>query len=648
MKNLEELEAEKKSASQKDTVEVILRPYQNSIIKSVKESQGSVLIEAPTGSGKSVVASEIAKNEILKGGKVLIVAPKIILLEQLQETFHKLDPQIIHGKRNYDETHSVFISTLQTAHKHKLGFEPTMIMVDEVHFGFSGKMIAKLLKGFTGRLIGLSATPYDQNSKLIEGFDTHINEFDLKYMLKNKYLVRPKCYAPVKVDLSNIKVQAGDYNQSELDKAFNNFESITQLVENTKGLIENQKSTLTFCINISHANAVATAFNDAGIPTKAIHSKLSKEEQNSIMKEYKSGKVKMLANPMMLTTGFDDPATDCIVLARATKSQNLYRQMVGRGLRLFENKTHAKIIDCAGVVDNLGLPTESQKIDDKPLSKHMTCCSSCKSTDIYKGKDENGNLVRICADCGNSEEVKRQGCECKSCGLVNDSSARFITKNKSLYLECTDCSHHTLISSISRTKELGEVFSENKIKELQEKYAIGYIRHLYYEQRSIDLPFGEDVSRHIRAFLIYISENPSDFVHLKSIDNIRNNYKPFYTSRIDDLEATGSWSWERDGRLFSLEFEAKLFGTNTGDIKQQLNVIQDPVEALKLINRLLSSKGKVTLSEEQTRTLLLQLKMTNMEHAEVMCTKRLKDIYHNNESIGDILKFIPMMESVMN
>ena len=88
-----------------------------------------------------------------------------------------------------------------------------MIMIDEVHFGFSGKMIKMLLEDFNGRLIGLSATPYDQNSKYIEGFNKHISEYNLNYMFKYNYLVQPICYAPVKVDLSHVTVQAGDYNQ---------------------------------------------------------------------------------------------------------------------------------------------------------------------------------------------------------------------------------------------------------------------------------------------------------------------------------------------------------------------------------------------------------------------------------------------------
>ena len=634
--------------------ELLLRPYQNSIVKTVKHSEGSVLIEAPTGSGKSVIACEIAKNEIAKGGKVLIVAPKTILLDQLQETFTQLEPQIIHGSKDYDNTHSVFISTLQTAHKRELGFEPTMIIIDEVHFGFSGKMLDKLLKDFSGRLIGLSATPYDQNGEAVKGFDKHINGFDLNYMFQNEYLVKPVCYAPVEVDLSNITVQAGDYNQVELDKSFNNLENISQIVKNTKELIDQQKSALIFCINISHSEAVAAAFNAAGVPTKAMHSQLSKQEKKSIMEEYKNGTVKMLANPLMLTTGFDDPATDCIVLARATKSQNLYRQMVGRGLRLFTDKTHAKIIDCAGVIDNLGLPTEPQKPNENMFSKSENVCPKCDSPRIYRKKDSYKNLVRMCVDCNYTQEIEKQGCKCGLCGVINDSSAKYFMRDDSLFLECSQCNHHTLVSTASSAEEFREIFSEAQITELQKQHTIEYIKYLYKMNESIDIPFREDVSKHICAFQMYIAENVMDFIDpTKNIEDIKKYHKPFYSSKYsdkEDYEPDGKilWSWKKHGRLFSLEFEAKILGINVGDVEEQLKGTQDPLEALELIHKLSSSNGKVVLDEKQIQIFRQQLSRTNLEQVEMMCTKRLKDIYQNKEAIEEILKFIPMMESVMH
>ena len=636
----------------KETDKILLRPYQLAITKQVKESTSSVLIEAPTGSGKSVIACEIAKNEIQKGGIILIVAPKIILLEQLQETFTDLEPQIIHGPYDYDRKHSVFISTLQTAHKRELGFEPTMIIIDEVHFGFSGKMIETLLEDFNGRLIGLSATPYDQNSQPIKGFDKHISTYDLNYMFEYNYLVQPICYAPVKVDLSHIAVQAGDYSQLELDKSFNNFENIKQIVVNSKDLITQQKAALIFCINISHAKAVAEAFNNAGIPTKAIHSKLSKIEQNVIIDEYKQGKIKMLANPMMLTTGFDDPATDCIILARATKSQNLYRQMIGRGLRLFEGKTYAKIIDCAGVIDNLGLPTEPQKPNAMPLSKKISCCPHCQGTRLYRTTNNwNNEVYRKCADCGHSEEIIQQGCVCEICGAIHGSNADYVMKDSDLYLNCSICSHQTLISSKSSAQELREIFNEQQIKDIQTEFTFAYIEYLY-TQAPVDLPFREDVARHIIALQNYIASNLPDFM-ATNFKKIKDEYQPFRESKYNDpkeyqSDFLASWEWKREGRLFGLELEAELLGTNIDILKKQLKNAQDPFEALELVHKLLKSKGEGILEATEKEIFFQQLKETIIDNIEIMCVKRLQDIYTNNESIAELLKFIPMMESVLN
>lgn len=121
-----------------------LRPYQLDICEQVNKSTGDVLIEAPTGAGKTVISKKIVEDEIDKGGKVLVVVPKLELMKQTEKTYASLKPDIIHGKRNYNPDHPIFISTIQTAHQRNLGFVPTMIIVDEIHHGFKGSMLKRL------------------------------------------------------------------------------------------------------------------------------------------------------------------------------------------------------------------------------------------------------------------------------------------------------------------------------------------------------------------------------------------------------------------------------------------------------------------------------------------------------------------------
>ena len=620
-----------------------LRPYQKFIIDDATSFKESVLIEAPTGSGKSVMACEIAKKEIEKGGIVLVVAPKIILLDQLLETFSKLEPQIIHGPNDYDETHHIFVSTLQTAHKRDLGFNPTMIIIDEIHYGFSGKMIEQLLEEFEGRLIGLSATPYDQNGALLKGFDNHLNKYNLNYMLENNYLVNPLCYAPVKVDLSAINLIGGDYNQSELDREFNNQENIIKVVLSTKEVVLKQKASLIFCINIAHAEATAQAYIDNGVPARAIHSKLSKNEKDQIMDEYKSGKIKILANPMMLTTGFDYPATDCIILARATQSQNLYRQMVGRGLRLYKDKDFAIILDCSNVIDNLGLPTRPIEIREAK-KKIIAVCRECENTTFFR-KVKRDNVYKICSNCGDEEQVTQKGIECESCGLFANEKTKYFTKDNSLFMKCYGCNHDTLVGSSSSKDELEAIFDMEFISKIQKDVTLKYFKELI-ENYNASFPFSPEVSRHIQALQAYIIKSPYDF--------IGNDYLICYNKDfIKSFEEEGitpyylRYNDKNKWRLFTYKFEDRILDVNLSVIKEKINNAKYLDDLWNLINQLNQQQNLEALSKELLENLQNDIKSSKLEGIESMVVKRAKQLFLQKEDINNISGFIEMMEQVL-
>lgn len=624
-----------------------LKSYQESIIKQISILDTSVLIEAPTGAGKSVIASQIAKDEIEKGGIVLVVAPKVILLKQLQETFSELRPQIIHGPGEYDAGCHMFISTLQTAHKRELGFDPTMIIIDEIHYGFSGKMIEQLLEEFDGRLIGLSATPYDQDGVLLKGFGYHINKYGLKYMLENGYLVYPLCYAPVKVDLSPIGLVGGDYNQSELDKAFNNQENILKIVQSTKDVIMQRKASLAFCINIAHAEAMAQAYSDHGAPAKAIHSKLSKSEQDRIMDDYKGGKLKILSNPMMLTTGFDYPATDCIVLARATQSQNLYRQMVGRALRLSEGKQDAIILDCSNVIDTLGLPTKPIE-ERQPKAKIKPVCKECGGDTFFTRVSEKYNSVyRVCASCGDEQGIEKKGLECKACGLIADEKTRYFTKDGDLYMECSVCRHHTLLEKSSTKEELEALFDVAFVQKLQKEISMLYLRNLL-ENHDPFFPFTAEVSRHIHALQAFIVKKPQKFIAIKSLHSL---------SRISDFvqsfkeEGFSGEVWELDKyrgwRLFTQKFEDRLLDANISILKEKIEHSKTLEEIWVFMNQANRHQNLEPLSDAVYANLQKEIKLSNLEGIEAMVLKRIKQLYLQKEPIEKIGGFVQMMEQVL-
>lgn len=622
---------------------IYLRPYQKFIIEKVKRSEGSTLIEAPTGSGKSVIASNIAKNEIARGGKVLIVAPKIILLKQLQETFSELNPAIIHGAKDYDNKHNVFISTLQTAHKRDLGFTPTMILVDEVHHGFDGIMIEKLLEDFEGRLIGLSATPYDSQGKVLEGFDEHIDDFDLEYMIENNYLHEPKCYSPVKVDLSNIPIIAGDYNLKELYKYFNTNDDIYNIVNATKEFILNRKASLIFCININHAEAVATVYNEAGIPTRAIHSKLSQAEQVEIMNDFKSGKIKLLANPMILTTGFDYPATDTIILARPTKSQNLFRQMVGRGLRLSDEKKDALVLDCAGVISDLGFPTE--KIQEVTNScNHKNICNECSSDKLYKVVYNNKAYIR-CTECGNEKEIEQKGYECEACNFINATNVVFHTKYKNLYIKCTECGEDTLINRSSTQEELREIFDDEYINKIQKKITLEYIDYLM-NIKTASFIANKNVFLHIKALQRLISKNPELFVKVD-----KDKFKKFKIAYKDDLYswefAYGEYDENDIWRIFNQKVEDYILYLEEQQLLDAIKSSNDISETIKLIQQLYKIIEKEEIPSYLINRITENIKNSKIKNINEICNKRIKSIFEDGGDFEEMIDFIKLMESVL-
>ena len=618
-----------------------LRPYQRFIIEDTTNAEGSVLIEAPTGSGKSVMANEIAKEEITKGGKVLVVAPKIILLEQLQETFIELSPQIIHGVKDYNKSHNVFISTIQTAHKRDLGFEPTMVLIDEVHFGFSGKMIKQLLEDFKGKLVGLSATPYDEDGIPLQGFDLHINRYNIKYMLSNGFLVMPKCFAPVKVDLSKISAIAGDYNQTDLDREFNNLEEIMQVVKNTKDVILERKASLIFCINIAHSEAMADAYNSMNIPTKAIHSKLSKEDRYKILEDFKSGKLKALTNPVMLTTGFDHPITDTIVLARATKSQNLYRQMVGRALRLSENKKDAVVLDCSNVISNLGLPIEDIKEKKSSFTRSKKVCSNCESDKLYKRIEDNKAYL-YCSMCGNRENIMEEGYECEFCGLVHTSNSKFINRNNGLYLVCNDCECETLVSKNSSKEEMSEIFDLSLIKELQKTTLFTYQDYLI-NKFSSEFLFKEETINQLKAINSFISHEPYLFIGIQ--DRILN----WETIKKDD---NNNYIWNKDynkttWRLLDEYLELEYIN---GDLKvyiDQLNMSNSLSKTIELLQEIRKAQNEKPLGDIFIYELNNAVKKSKKKSMKSICNKRLKNLYFEKKDLNSMLEFVAMIESVL-
>ncbi|MGH2308100.1 DEAD/DEAH box helicase [Aliarcobacter sp. ERUVET-8] len=429
-----------------------LRDYQKDIITRAIKSKGNILIQAPTGSGKTVIAEEIVKFHKDADKKTLFLAPKINLLEQTAKAFANLNPQIIHGsnKEEIDTQAHSFVSTIQTISR-RVDFLSSMnfdyIIFDEMHYGVKGKMQEIIKNIHKGKIIGLSATPYDEEGKLLtEDFDVIIDDYDARYMVDNGYLVNIKSFEAFTANLSGIKTKIGDWDINELDFRFNKPEIVNKIVSATKDILKNRDKTIVFCINIPHAEAICKAYKEVGLKSEVTHSNISKENQKKILDNFKNGDTKVLVSVDQLTTGFDVPQTDTIVIARPTQSQNLYKQIVGRALRLSPstNKKEAILLDCGGVVSRLGLPLEPIKeiIKQDEIVRKPYCCKKCKSVKPRNFKINNNykKPVTICPDCKDEIDFKPKFIyKCTSCNRYYDFKmdySNFSFENENMSLNC--------------------------------------------------------------------------------------------------------------------------------------------------------------------------------------------------------------------
>jgi type I site-specific restriction endonuclease len=212
-------------------------------------------------------------------------------------------------------------------------------------------------------------------------------------MILAGYLCEPKALSITSTtNLSGIKSVAGDFNQSELEEKVDNPLRNRLIVKAYKEYAQKRKSTLVFCVGIKHLNHVVEEFQSEGIYCKGLDSTNSKEDRAAIIEEFKSGKLPVLVNCGVLTTGFDYEELDTLLISRPTKSKILYTQIVGRGLRTAEGKKDCLIID----------------ITDVSRSHDLLSLSNVFDMPIRNGETVKKAIKRIEKEKENAEQLKRE------------------------------------------------------------------------------------------------------------------------------------------------------------------------------------------------------------------------------------------------
>ena len=332
-----------------------LRPYQQEAVSGILSAWQSgidkTLLVLPTGTGKTVVFSEVARRRVYHGGNVLILAHREELLQQAADKLERstgLCSAMEKAERTavdaWENVTVGSVQTLQNVNRLELFSRDHFdtIIIDEAHHAVSPGYRRVIDYFGAAKVLGVTATA-DRGDKrnLGEVFETVAYEYTLPKAIRDGYLVPIKALTlPLNIDLGSVKVQGGDYQAAALGSALDPY--LDQIARLMAEHCRNRK-TVVFLPLIATSQKMCAMLNKHGLTAAEVNGQSPDRAQ--ILEDFHHGKFQVLCNSMLLTEGWDEPAVDCVVCLRPTKVRALYAQIVGRGTRLSPGKKDLLLLD---------------------------------------------------------------------------------------------------------------------------------------------------------------------------------------------------------------------------------------------------------------------------------------------------------------
>lgn len=443
-----------------------LRDYQLKLIQGVRsefiKGNQNVIMQSATGSGKTIMFSYIVKEASNKGKKCLILTNRVELLEQAGGTFDKIGIKYenITANTNSIPTCNVIVAMIETMKRRanaRLDFQMflkniDLLIIDEVHIAAFDPIFPFLKESCY--VIGATATPIRQGKKqLCDNFTSLVTGPSISLLIKEGFLSSPR-YFGVSVDLSKVKMKAGEFDERDQERLFSDvklFEGLKENIElHSKGL-----KTMIFCPSVQSSMNVA---HELGC--LHIDGSMPPEQRDAILTQFESTPGAIITNCAITTTGYDHPGIECIILYRATTSLPLYLQMIGRGSRVTDTKKTFIILDFGMNVQRFGYWHIDRNWTLEPPKKKS------KKKDVFP--------VKFCPGCGAIVSVNVKVCE--HCGYIWP-----ITEKERVFAELQELSY----------KEVEKKMASASIEEMEQLriakgYKIGYLLHKFTDAKQFE------------------------------------------------------------------------------------------------------------------------------------------------------------------
>lgn len=361
-----------------------LYPYQerdlNKLFEKLTQSAGGhrILYQLPTGGGKTRIFAEIAKWYITNcHHKVVVLTHRTELCDQTASTLKRLGikNKVINStvkRLRSREQHDCYVAMVETLRNRiKQGvFDPSqigLVIIDEAHHNAFQKLLSRFPDAI---VVGVTATPLSSNPDLPmkKSYNELIIGESISDLISQGYLAKPVSWS-YDVEINSLKTGIyGDFTISTSDELYSS-QAMLDLLLHAYETHSKNKKTLIFNNGIFTSRNVCKLFEDAGYPVKHLDSRHSAAEREAILKWFRRTKGAVLTSVSILTTGFDEPSIQTVILNRATTSLTLYHQMIGRGSRSLPRKKTFTIIDLGNNIDRFGewqAPVDWQLIFDNP------------------------------------------------------------------------------------------------------------------------------------------------------------------------------------------------------------------------------------------------------------------------------------------
>jgi superfamily II DNA or RNA helicase len=338
----------------------------------------NLLYQLPTGGGKTVIFSEIVRRYIReKGKKVVILTHRIELCKQTSKMLNgfNVKNKVINSKvKELDDQNEFdcFVAMVETLNNRiqddKLELDDIgLVIIDEAHYNSFRKLFKYFDHCF---MLGVTATPLSSNFKLPmkDNYRELIVGNSISSLVEQGFLAQAVTHT-YDVGLSGLTIgMNGDYTVKSSEKLYTAVNMQDKLIQSYLEVAKGKK-TLIFNNGIRTSIEVEDSFRRAGIEVRHLDNTNTKEERKEILRWFRDKPDAVLTSVSILTTGFDEPSVECIILNRATKSLTLYYQMIGRGSRVLDDKKEFQIIDLGNNVARFGLwnePVDWQQVFRSP------------------------------------------------------------------------------------------------------------------------------------------------------------------------------------------------------------------------------------------------------------------------------------------